>query len=137
MSGFTAEEYADMIFLYGFCDGNANATRLEYLRRYPQRKLPNERTITNCYRRLRETGRTTSSLIDRGVTGRRAANIEQQIVSILRNDPSLSTRELAMRLNCSKTQVLTILKKKLFTSLPLYTSARAPTTGFRTEDYFF
>lgn len=54
--GFTNEEYADMHFIFGFCDGNASAAREEYGRRYPGRRLPHRNTFEGVHRRLRETG---------------------------------------------------------------------------------
>jgi len=32
-------EYADIVFVYGFCDGNANAARSEYATRFPNRRI--------------------------------------------------------------------------------------------------
>ena len=34
-SKFTHKEYADMVYVYGYCNGNANAAVDEYRRRYP------------------------------------------------------------------------------------------------------
>jgi hypothetical protein len=48
---FSNEEYADMVFVYGFCDGNAATAAAEYQRRYP-----NRRTMQNTYQSLRQTG---------------------------------------------------------------------------------
>lgn len=53
---FTFEEYADMLCVYGFTNGNGNAAVREYTRRYPDRVTPNRRTFESVYRRLRETG---------------------------------------------------------------------------------
>ena len=36
---FSHVEYCDMHFMYGFCDGNANAAVEEYRRRYPERRI--------------------------------------------------------------------------------------------------
>ena len=36
---FPHVEYCDIHFLYGFCDGNANAAVEEYRRRYPERRF--------------------------------------------------------------------------------------------------
>ncbi|EZA58643.1 hypothetical protein X777_14812 [Ooceraea biroi] len=32
-------EYADMVFVYGFCDGNAREAVREYARRFPTRAV--------------------------------------------------------------------------------------------------
>jgi hypothetical protein len=38
---FSFEEYADMIYVYGFCDGNSVLAVAEYQRRFPNRRIPN------------------------------------------------------------------------------------------------
>lgn len=45
---FTNAEYADIHFVYGFCNGNANAAVQEYRRRFPNRRIPNDRVFTGC-----------------------------------------------------------------------------------------
>ncbi|EZA58454.1 hypothetical protein X777_00514 [Ooceraea biroi] len=37
---FSNEEYTDIHFVYGFCDGNARAAVREYQRRFPNRRVP-------------------------------------------------------------------------------------------------
>ncbi|EZA57258.1 hypothetical protein X777_02509 [Ooceraea biroi] len=49
-------EYADMVFVYGFCDGNARGAVREYARRFPNRRVPDRRVITLTFNRLREIG---------------------------------------------------------------------------------
>lgn len=49
-------EYADIVFVYAFCNGNATAARREYLRKYPRRRLPAKKTFSVTFIRLRETG---------------------------------------------------------------------------------
>lgn len=49
-------EYADMIFVYGFCNGNALEAVREYARRFPNRRVPNRRVFSLTFNRLRETG---------------------------------------------------------------------------------
>ena len=47
---FTHEEYADMVYVYGYCNGNANAAVDEYRRRYPLQRTPN-RAVLEYYAR--------------------------------------------------------------------------------------
>ena len=42
---FTNAEYADMMYVYGFCDGSATAAVEEYRRRYPMRRIPERRVF--------------------------------------------------------------------------------------------
>lgn len=41
----TNEEYADMLFVYGFSDGNALQAEGTYRRRYPSRRIAKRHTI--------------------------------------------------------------------------------------------
>jgi hypothetical protein len=54
---FSFEEYADMIYVYGFCDGNSVLAVAEYQQRFPNRRIPNRRVFTGVYHALRDTGR--------------------------------------------------------------------------------
>ena len=38
---FSFEEYADMIYVYAFCDGNSVLVVAEYQQRFPNRRIPN------------------------------------------------------------------------------------------------
>jgi len=53
---FTHKEYADMVYMYGYCNGSANEAVDEYQRRYPLRRTPNRAVFTNVFRALRECG---------------------------------------------------------------------------------
>jgi len=43
-----------MIYLYGFCNGNANATRREYAARFPNRRLLDKSVFSLTFQRLKE-----------------------------------------------------------------------------------
>ena len=47
---FSFEEYADMIYVYGFCDGNSVLAVTEYQQRFPNRRIPNRRVFTEFTR---------------------------------------------------------------------------------------
>lgn len=49
-------EYADIVFCYGLCNGNASAARRHYALRYPRRRVPDRSVFTRTYQQLRETG---------------------------------------------------------------------------------
>ena len=53
---FSHVEYCDMHFVYGFCDGNANAAVEEYRRRYPERRIPSRGIFTRVQQTLRDYG---------------------------------------------------------------------------------
>jgi hypothetical protein len=45
-----------MHFVYGECSGNANAAVRRYEERFPQRRVPDSKTILSVAQRLRTTG---------------------------------------------------------------------------------
>jgi len=53
---FSVAEYADMIHVYGFCDGNSGQAVAEYQQRLPYRRIPTRRVFTRVYQTLRDTG---------------------------------------------------------------------------------
>jgi hypothetical protein len=53
---YSYEEYADLVFVYGFCNGNGRAAVEEYRQRYPHRMVPHHSTLANVLWCWRETG---------------------------------------------------------------------------------
>ena len=53
---FSVAEYADMIYVYGICDGNSVHAVAEYQRRFPNRRTPTRRVFTRIYQSLRDIG---------------------------------------------------------------------------------
>jgi len=53
---FSVAEYADMIFVYSFCDGNSVQAVAEYQQCFPNHRIPTRRVFTRVYQTLRDTG---------------------------------------------------------------------------------
>ena len=53
---FSVAAYADMIYVYGFCDGNSVHAVAEYPQRFPNRRIPTRRMFTRVDQALRDTG---------------------------------------------------------------------------------
>jgi len=53
---FSVAEYADMIYVYDFCDGNSIHAIAEYQQRFPNRRIPTRRVFTGVYQILQDTG---------------------------------------------------------------------------------
>nr|CAH7730665.1 unnamed protein product [Callosobruchus chinensis] len=51
---YSSHDIADIHYIYGLCDGNANRTVREYARRYPNRQTPHARTFIRIHHRLAE-----------------------------------------------------------------------------------
>ena len=54
-------EYADMLYVYGFCDGSAKAAVEEYRRRFPMRRFPDRREFSMVFSTWRECGTLPSA----------------------------------------------------------------------------
>ena len=54
---FSFEEYANMIYVYRFCDGNSVLAIAEYQQRFPNHRIPNWRVFTGVHQALRDIGR--------------------------------------------------------------------------------
>jgi hypothetical protein len=61
MEMYTNAEYADIHFVYGFCDGNAAAAAREY-QLYPDWRHPERRVFEAVHRRLRDRFTQTMDL---------------------------------------------------------------------------
>ena len=101
---FSFEEYADMIYVYGFCDGNSVLAVAEYQQRFPNRRIPNRRVFTGVYQALRDTSRlpgvriAAESGVNEGVN-------EESIVCLVHRSPRTNTRRIARRLRIPHTRV--------------------------------
>jgi len=101
---FSFEEYAGMINVYGFRDGNSVIAVAEYQKRFPTRRIPNRRVFTGVYQALRDTGRlpgvriSAERLVNEGVN-------EDGIVRMVHRSQRTSTRRIARRLRVPHTRV--------------------------------
>ena len=109
MSRFTNEEYADMHFVYGFCDGNSLRAKAGYHLHYPLRCLPNRAVFAAIQQKLRETG-----LFDKVCKMSQdhcSATIEEYIVDQVEEDPNVSSRILAREFGILQSKVMNVLHK--------------------------
>ena len=53
---FSVAEYADMTYVYGFCDGNSVHAIAEYQQRFPNHRIPIRRVFSRVYQTLQDTG---------------------------------------------------------------------------------
>lgn len=109
MAAFTNPEYADIIYCYGLCDGNAAEARREYERRFPNRRIPHVSVFRSTFRRLRETGHVQRNQGNAGRPRRYAAEDEQQILERFIADPNTSTNIVARQLGMSQWKVWSVV----------------------------
>lgn len=101
---YSTREYAEMVFVYGFCNGNASLARLEYQRRYPNRRIPCRRAFADVYQRLVNTGSAVANNRERR-SDAAAEEVEGGILRAVEVQPSVSVRRLAVQLQLPRTRV--------------------------------
>lgn len=105
MAAYQFEEYADILYCYGFADGDAAAARRKYQRRFPNRRLPDVGVFGTTYRRIRETGSVQRRQADAGRPPVHNPVEEEQILELFRADGTTSTRVVANQLGMSQWRV--------------------------------
>jgi len=98
-------EYADMIYVYGFCDGNSVQAVAEYQQRFPNRRIPTQRVFTRVYQTLRDTGTLPGIRIAAERDVNEGVDEEKGIVQMVQNSPRANTRRIARRLRVPHTRV--------------------------------
>lgn len=104
---FTNAEYADIHYVYGFCDGNSNAAVGEYRTRFPNRRVPNAQVFVDVHRRISEYGVRHYNEQNRNVLPRN----NDRILQLFDVNRTLSTRRAARQLHLSRSRVLRALKR--------------------------
>jgi len=102
---FSVAEYADMTFVYGFCDGHSVPAVAEYHQRFPNRRIPTRRVFIRVYQTLRDTGTLSGFRITSERDVNEGVAEEEDIVQIVQNSPRASTRRIARRLRVPHTRV--------------------------------
>lgn len=109
MDRYTYREVADIHFVYGLCNGNANAAAREYARRYPNRITPQPRMFTRIHLRFGERGiQRAPNELYRLVS----PEDEEEVLQLVTNCPRLSTRRIARRVGLSHKSVWLILRRE-------------------------
>lgn len=102
---FTHTEYADIVFIYGYCNGSALAAVAEYRRRFPNRRIPTKDVFVHTFNSLRERGMVPSANIVSERANRQPANEEVNILEAVERSPTTSTRRISVNLNVPRTRV--------------------------------
>ena len=114
MPDYSNEEMADIHFMYGRGNGNAYEVQRLYRAQFPNRRLPDPRTFTSVHRRLREHG-TTHPPNNEGGRPRtvRTPEVEEEILAMVDQTPSTSTRRIAADVGVSHATVWRTLHEQL------------------------
>jgi hypothetical protein len=109
MELYTNAEYAEIHFVYGFCDGNAAAAASEYQLSYLDRRHPERLVFEAVHRRLRETG-SFKPRIYVGC-GRRNVQDDEVVLDAVNDNPSSSTRRIASQTGFSQSAIWGVLRE--------------------------
>jgi len=102
---FTHEAYADIMDVYGFCDGSATAAVEEYSRRFPMRRIPERRVFYNLLNTLRECGTLPSDRVSSERAHKQDMEEQENILDMVQRSPTNSTRRLSAHIGDSRTRV--------------------------------
>ena len=102
---FSVAEYADMIYVYGFCDGNSVHAVAEYQQHFQNRRIPTRREFTRVSQTLQDTGTLPGVRIAAEHDVNEGVNEEEGIVQMVQSSPHVSTRRSARSLRVSHTRV--------------------------------
>lgn len=107
---FTNQEYAQMHFVYGFCDGNALQAVQEYRRRFPNRRLPHRRVFENVHNLFVTHG---LKFAPRHPNHRNANQVRRnnRVLLEFNRDPRTSQRRVSRLTAISKTTIQRVLKQ--------------------------
>jgi len=102
---FSVAEYADMIYVYGFCDSNAVQAVAEYQQRFLNCRIPNPRVFTQVYQTLGDTGTLPGVHIAAERDVNEGTDEEEGIVQMVQSRPRAGMRRIARRLCVPHTRV--------------------------------
>lgn len=131
---FSNREYAEMHFVYGFCDGNALAAQREYRNRYPERITPSTQVFTRLHQRLIETGTVEKKKREEGK--RYPVEAEEHVVHTVEENPEISTRQLASESGMSQWKVRDILKENKYHPYHFMTVQALQQGDYEARQYF-
>ena len=108
---YTREELADIHLVYGEARGNTHLAARLHRERFPARHHPKHTTFRSVHQRLRDTGYLGTRRPDAGARRtRRTPAFEEDVLRIVYQNPSTSTRLVARSLNASKSSVHRVLR---------------------------
>ena len=93
-------EYADMVFIYGLCNGSAGAAVQEYKRKCPNRRSPSARVFYSIFQHLCNNGTFPGRPI-RATAERMDHRQTLQILDSVQHSPGISTKRISCRLGVS------------------------------------
>ena len=87
---FTKAKYADMVYVYGFCDGSATAAVEEYCRRFPMHRIPDLRVFSKVFNTLRECSMLPSAHVSSEQACKQNMEEQENILDMVQRSPTIS-----------------------------------------------
>ena len=111
MLPFINQEKADMHFIYGTANGNSAEARRLYGEKFPNRRLPNDKTFVRLHRQMCETGSFCCSCSNAGrAKSNRTIAVEVKILDMVATNPNTSKRVVASQIEVSSSTTWQVLK---------------------------
>jgi len=108
---FTHVENANMVSIYGFCNGNALAACREYSLQFPNVTVQDSRMSASVYNKLRETGALPSSRISSECANEQNVDEAESILQSVECSPTTSTRRISTRIGVPHLRVWQTLRQ--------------------------
>jgi hypothetical protein len=89
---FSNAEYADMVYVYGSCDGSAAAAVVEYRQRLPNSRIPVRRVFTRIFNTMPEAGTLPSAHVSSEHQGQQDVAEVENILQLVERSPVTSAR---------------------------------------------
>lgn len=105
---FTANDYVDMLLIYGECQKNSRDARRLYQERFPERPTPSHRTFENVERRMRTGSFPSPKNSNHSRPVRNEANTIN-VLALVAMNPHMSVRGISEEMNISRSSVQRIL----------------------------
>jgi hypothetical protein len=94
-----------MLYVYGFCDGSATAAVEGYRRRFPMRRIPDRRVLSNVLNTLREGDTLPGAHVPSERERHQHVEERENILEMVERSPTTSMRRLSACLGVSGTRV--------------------------------
>lgn len=108
---YSNDEYKDILQIYIESEFNSRKSERMYRERYPLRRAPHFKVFQDTYQRFSETGSSNMKIIlAREINN----NHTEQVMNMVTNDPTISTRRIAARTGIPRSTVHRKLKREGF-----------------------
>jgi hypothetical protein len=98
---FTNAKYADMLYVYGFCDCSATAAVEEYCQRVPMCKILDRRVFSKVFNTFRECGMLPNAQVSSEQAHQKHVEELENILEMVQRSPTTSMQRFFTHLGDS------------------------------------